>query len=576
MSEAITVEGLQQRGVLTEVDVLFARALGRLAGEAEESVLAAAALCNRAPRFGHIAMDLNDPERGIRLEEVVEAPVWPDAGDWRPRLARSALVAAPAGSTSPLVLEGTRLYLRRYYEHQQALASALQTLAARRVQAAAPLAADDPLLEGANPRQRAAIQAALGSTLSIITGGPGTGKTWLVVRILAALLRQDPTLRIRLLAPTGKAAARLGESVLAGVGALSDAPAIVEAVPTEASTIHSALGVKGGHLARFWRNQRNPLDTECVVIDEASMVDLVLMRRVVDALPAGARLILLGDRHQLASVEAGAVLADLCQAASDHPGSRWAGCVTTLVQSHRFDPGGPVGRLAAAVLAGDDDEAMRVLRGGGEQVRWLPPAPAGLSPEARAAVADALAGREAAVRSGDSAAMLAAESSFRILCAHRRGRLGVAGLNWTAAETLGVARAGQDRWYPGRPVLITQNDHEQRLYNGDIGVTQPAADDGTLSVAFPDGRHINANRLPPCETVFAMTIHKSQGSEFDHVMVVIPDGSRLCTRELLYTAITRARTRVSIVASEAAVRASIAERVQRIAGLQAMLGRSAS
>jgi len=582
MSEPNTLQRLVEQKVLSEVDVLFARALGRLANEHDEHVLLAAALCNRAPRFGHVAVDLTSPTRGIRAPEGEITVQWPDPSVWQTAAAKSRLVRPQAGDTSPLVLDGSRLYLRRYHEHQQVLGALLRT---RATQTAAPVATlydDDPLLKGASPRQREAIRTAMGRALTVVTGGPGTGKTWLVLRALVALVRARlidnpgaPPPNIRLLAPTGKAAARLGESVATGLAELTIDDIVRDHIPVGASTIHSALGVKGGHLARFWRTADNPLDADIVVVDEASMVDLVLMRRLVEAVPDSASLILLGDQHQLASVEAGAVLADLCHAATRAPDSAWSKSIVTLLESHRFDPKGPVGRLAAAILAGDEAATLSVLQEGTETVRWLPPNKDRLSKEATTAVHASLESHRTAVRAGDDEAMLAAQSTFRILCAHRRGRLGVSGLNKTAATAVGIGPTQQTSWYPGRPILVRENDHEQQLYNGDIGITCAPTADGAVRVAFPGGpdgiRRILASRLPGYETVFALTIHKSQGSEFDHVMVVIPDGSQLCTRELLYTAVTRARHRVTLIASTEAIRQALAQRVERITGLEELV-----
>jgi len=581
MSELSILQGLLEQSVLSEVDVLFAHALGRMAGEDNEHVLLAAALCNRAPRFGNVAVDLAAPSRGIRAPETGVTVEWPDPVHWRAAAQNSPLVRPREGDTAPLVLAGTRLYLRRYHEHQQALGTLLRLRAARVPAVRPSLDDDDPLLDGANARQRQAIRAAMYRPLTVVTGGPGTGKTWLVLRALAALIRarrNDSKLggtRIRLLAPTGKAAARLGESVAAGLERLDISDAVREDVPITASTIHSALGVKGGHLARFWRNADNPLDADVVVVDEASMVDLVLMRRLVEAVPKGANLILLGDQHQLASVEAGAVLADLCHAAQKNPTSQWSRSVVTLVHSHRFDAQGPVGRLAAAILAGDEAATITVLQEDATTVRWLPPDGGRLSDNALTTLRDSLAPHRAAVKAKDDYAMLAAQSTFRVLCAHRRGRLAVSGLNTTAAAAAGIGPAQQRSWYTGRPILIRENDHEQRLYNGDIGITCAPAPGGDVRVAFADGpdtiRRVLASRLPAYETVFALTIHKSQGSEFDHVMVVIPDGSQLCTRELLYTAVTRARTRVTLVASHQAIRQALSQRVERITGLEELV-----
>lgn len=567
-------------GVLTDGDRVFARGLARLCGEADERVVLAMALCRRGPRFGHAAVDLSDPGRGIRASEVSAELEWPDATQWRAALQASPLVQPDGDECTPLVLDGARLYLRRYYEHEASLGQCLRARAAEPSLSLGVLPDSDPLLSGANVEQRLAINRTLEGALTVVTGGPGTGKTWLVVRALAAIVRQALTAgskppRIRLLAPTGKAAARLGEAVQAGLDALVLDESITDHIPREASTIHSALGVKGGHLARFWRTADNPLDADVVVVDESSMVDLALMRRLVEAVPGDARLILLGDAFQLASVEAGAVLADLCQAAPRHPGSGWARCVVNLLESRRFDGSGPIGRLARAVLDGDVAGTLAVLNGADAAVTWHEPAGDTLSATTLGTLRETSLPRRAALRAGDDDALLRAQAGFQILCAHRRGRLGVSGLNRAAADALGVPVAEQESWYPGRPILVCENDHAQRLYNGDIGTVAGPDEHGMVRVVFPTPtgpRPVAASRLPRAETVFALTIHKAQGSEYDHVMVVLPDGSRLCTRELLYTALTRARHRITLVASELAIRDALGQRVQRVTGLSDALG----
>jgi exodeoxyribonuclease V alpha subunit len=499
-------------GVLAPADVHVARRLAALGDEPDERVMLAAALAVRAPRLGHVYVDLATIRETATVD--VDEPVdlaalrWPDG--WVEAVARSPL----AGDDRPLRLEGTALYLDRYWREE---------------------------------RQVARDLLALGDRLEVIAGGPGTGKTTLVARKLAHMLDEgaDPAL-IALAAPTGKAAARLTEAVH------EQGPALLG---LEASTLHRLLGWRPGTHSRFRHDRSNRLPHEVVIVDETSMVSLSLMARLVEAVRPDARLVLVGDPGQLTSIEAGAVLGDIVAAVEG---------VVRLERVHRF--GGAIASVAEAIRRGDGDAAVEALRAADGGVTWA----TDLAPVRAGALACFRAVSEAAEH-GDAARALAALGGFRVLCAHRRGPHGVTG--WTAQIERWLADAGiaaDGEWYAGRPLLVTENDYGLGLYNGDTGVVV-ATGDGHLSAAFERGGALvdfSPARLGAVDTVYAMTVHKSQGSQFDTAAVLLPDaGSPMLTRELLYTAVTRAQRELILVGSEEAVRTAVARPVARASGL---------
>ncbi|MGY3945228.1 exodeoxyribonuclease V subunit alpha [Aeromonas tecta] len=456
--------------------------------------------------------------------------------------------------------------------------------------------------------QKLAAATAAARPFAVISGGPGTGKTTTVAKLLAILvetgLQQGKAPAIRLVAPTGKAAARLTESIGAALQALDLAPEVVEAIPTEAGTLHRLLGVIPGR-SQFRHHAGNPLHLDLLVVDEASMVDLPMMARLLDALPKSARLILLGDKDQLASVEAGAVLGDICSFISQgisldqagwlfhQTGYRLQGTPTgapvrdslcLLSKSWRFDKHSGIGQLARACNAGDAAAVEAVWGAGFSDISlhpWAGEAYEGL-------IAQGVAGYGAylkAAREGqDPAAVFKAFNGFQILCALRDGPFGVEGLNQRLE--LALSRAGliqrDGDWYTGRPVMVVRNDHGVGLYNGDMGLCLPDHSDesgqsGRLKVWFeqPDGslRALLPSRLPPHETVYAMTIHKSQGSEFAHTVLVLPDSpSPLLTRELVYTGITRAKARLALYGDRALLAQAVRKKTERYSGLAERLG----
>jgi len=521
----------------------------------------------------------------------------------------------------PLVLDGERLYLRRYWRDETLVARTVRGRAADLHAVDAPavrhwldiLFASERRAESPD-WQKLACAIALRGSIAIITGGPGTGKTYTVARLLALLFAVSGDAarkRIALAAPTGKAAARLKQSIDKALTELADK--VGGALPLReltnrmgaARTLHSLLGARPDTRS-FAHNKGNPLDVDVLIVDEASMVHLEMMASLLDALPQGATLILLGDKDQLASVEAGAVLGDLCRdaqaggysadtrayvlaASGETIPAVYAGEAGALAQqtvmlrsSRRF--GGPIGQLAQAVNQGDVTAAEAVLRAGGADVRWLEHAHqhqvVQLAADGYGAYLQLIArgegagGHEAWVK-----AVLHSFEAFRILCAVREGDWGLTGLNEAIGHRLDAAglirRRGE--WYVGRPVMITRNDYGTRVFNGDIGLTLPdPARAGSLRVYFLEGdevRSVLATRLRHVETAFAMTVHKSQGSEFRHTVLVLPkEKSAVIARELIYTGITRASGEFTLVTPGSGVLdEAIVRKTQRASGLREML-----
>jgi exodeoxyribonuclease V alpha subunit len=577
--------------VLAPADVHVAARLMALAGEDDPDVALAAALAVRAPRLGHVYADLATVRDTtvVDVEEPVDiaALPWPEVDGWVRRLAASALAGGP------LRLDGTRVYLDRYWREERQIAADLRGFAAQHgAEAAAgdgvdgrgaPPVREDVLADGLarlfgpdDEQQRRAADAAVRRRLAVVAGGPGTGKTTTVARIAALLAEQAreagvPIPLIALAAPTGTAAARLEEAVHDEARKLDVADDVRAALlGLEASTLHRLLGRRRGSHSRFRHHRGNRLPHDVVVVDETSMVSLSLMARLVEAVRPDARLVLVGDPGQLSSIEAGAVLGDIVGPATG------AGIVV-LDRVHRF--GGGIASLAGAVRDGDADVALAVLREAPAVVTWIESDPAegdGLHMIRRRAVD---AGRAVfhAARDGDAEAALQALGAFRLLCAHRRGPYGVAAWGaqiegWLTADVAGFS--ADERWYAGRPLLVTENDYALRLYNGDTGVVVQA-DDGRTTAAFErrgEVMQVSPSRLDAVDTVHAMTIHKAQGSQFGTAAVLLPDrASRLLTRELLYTAITRAREELILAGTEDAVRAAVERPVARASGLRELL-----
>lgn len=573
---------LEEQRIFEPLDVELARALARLGGETDEDVALAIALTTRNLRQGHVCSDLATLA-GKALEDEQGTPSGvqcPDLAPWLQRLSRSTLVGEHSGTGRPLVLDPAgKLYLARYFDHEQRVAQHVLRWANTESVLPSPVDAQIdrlfPPQSGQPDRQREAALASRRRKLSIIVGGPGTGKTATVAKLLALLLEDaqalgQPTPRIVLVAPTGKAAQRLSESIGRARDRLPISEDTRRAIPATALTIHRALRTQGGSTTRFAHDAGNPLACDVLLLDEASMVDLALMRRLLDAVPADARVIMLGDPDQLASVEAGGVLFDLCKAASV-PGSPLSGCVSELRQSYRYSSESGIALLANAVHAQDAEEALRLLRAGLPDVGFAQPpgqgAPGRLLQHAQR--------RYAGLKSATLEERLAALDRYRVLCSHRRGEAGVEQLNQQLTRAVRGPRRSGSEHYAGRPILVLQNDYTSALYNGDVGVVHQVPR-GPLCAYFRSEtggvRELSLARLPQHESVYAMTVHKSQGSEFDEVSVVLPDvSSALLSRELLFTAITRARSSVSIYATEGTLRQAIARAAQRSSGLVSRL-----
>jgi exodeoxyribonuclease V alpha subunit len=564
--------------------------LQRLDPAATPVVLASAALLCMALDKGDVCLPLARlagqrpwPEHAFNL---------PKLADWQAQLLASPLVGAD-GDFTPLIVEHGRLYLARYQAYERHLATQLLQRAADLPEVdEAQLSESLGRLFAFNQQQpdwqRLAAAQAVRRKLAVISGGPGTGKTTTVVRLLAALLEQPDCehLAIGLAAPTGKAAARMAEAIRNAKAQLPVSEAIKAALPDEARTLHRLLGSRGDS-PQVRNNAANPLALDVLVVDEASMVDLALMAKLLDALPPTARLILLGDKDQLCAVEAGAVFAELCegrgfdaQAAADlqritgqpvpvsEPTSQLGGAVVLLTHSHRFAGDSGIGELARRINGGDVSGTLNLLKEGRSDLAWnAEPTPADLLDRLDQGYGPYMA----AAKSADAAAAFAAFNSFRTLTAQREGAWGVAGIN-EALEARIKRRsqvASRERWYVGRPVMVRQNDYALGLFNGDIGICLHTEYGLRVFFEGEEGyRPFAPARLPSHDSAFAMTVHKSQGSEFAEVLLVLPEQpSPLLSRSLFYTGITRAKQKVEIWGLPPRLAEAVATRAERAAGL---------
>lgn len=594
----------------SELDRQFARLLERLGGALNSNLALAAALASWNQRQGNVCLDLaavanqcfpwSDP-----AGDPGSFPM-PPLGTWLSVLRESSVVGQP-GEFKPLILDArNRLYFHRSWRYESDLTRSIQQRAVASVDV--NTARLDAILdlyfpaecEEATDWQKVAAWTAVRKQLCVISGGPGTGKTRTVTVLLAILLELagEGPLRMALAAPTGKAAARLQEAIKNVRAALPCREAIRARLPEEAFTLHRLLGWIPDS-PRFKHDADSPLPFDVIVVDEASMVDLALMAKLFDALPRHARVILLGDKDQLASVEAGAVLGDLCHgaapASAESRRSRPAGpdttetttpgetsaqrlreCIVHLQKNYRFDSHSGILALSRAVNDGDSERTLLLLReqtDAGKGVGSIPlPAPARLKDELRGPV---LAGFREGLEAPDPRTALERLGRFRILCAVRHGPFGVENVNRIVEQILAEADLipQNARWYAGRPVLVLKNDYNLRLFNGDVGIVLPDTESGQPRVFFLDAagglRRLAPARLPQHETVFAMTVHKSQGSEFEKVLLLLPDReSPVLTRELIYTGVTRAARQVDVWFAEPTLRAALSRRVDRASGLR--------
>jgi exodeoxyribonuclease V alpha subunit len=578
-------------GVLEAADVHVAQRLGALAGETDEAVLLATAFAVRAARAGAVCVDLDTVDATVTEIEadLVAGLPWPDRVTWREAVAASVLERIGV-----LRVDEGLLYLDRHWREEKQVCDDLLRRLARDERHGPPI--DDDLLDAATSRlfpadwdeQRAAAVTAARRWTTVLTGGPGTGKTTTVARLLALVAElheaehgQPP--RIALAAPTGKAATRLQESVAREAANLPDPVDRARVSGLTASTVHRLLGWRPDSSTRFRHRRDNPLPYDVVVVDEVSMVSLVQMARLLEAVRDRTRLVLVGDPGQLASVEAGAVLADVVAGFEGSPRSPVVS-LTTTYRTRAADGTSAVDLdlLAADLRAGDDDAVIARLTSGSAAVRLVDPA----DDEAMSRVRDGIRDAAYAVTlraeqfdERDATELLDLLDDHRLLCAHREGPFGVGGWN-RQVQRLVEDRTGVqhfEEWYPGRPILVTANDAGLGLSNGDLGITVRLPD-GRLRVLVRIGaqtRLFAPTRLSGVETVYAMTVHKSQGSEARAVTVVLPpEDSRLLTRELFYTAVTRAREQVTVVGTEAELRAAMGRRVQRASGLARRLSSS--
>nr|WP_319554843.1 exodeoxyribonuclease V subunit alpha [uncultured Vibrio sp.] len=698
----VTLERLAHKGAIRQLDFQFARFLYAQTNDVQsesqsdgQALAFIAGVVSSELGKGHICLPLFDTQGqptdlasklGLFGEAALTLNTQLQAIDWFQLLQSSKLVGA-LGEALPLMFDGERLYLHRYWHYEVTLAEKLNQLGAAvstqpqefarlsellhhlfarqyhflfnavakateagnsnqvlrqqlvcdHLDVVASDALDwpaiDALLSQANKVQdlqplddlvplsacvnwqKVAAAVALTRRFAVISGGPGTGKTTTVTKLLAALIEQaaqEKNLTIKLVAPTGKAAARLTESIGKAVQELPVSPELKAKIPTESSTLHRLLGAIPNS-AEFRHNKQNPLHLDILVIDEASMVDLPMMYKVVDALPKHARLILLGDKDQLASVEAGAVLGDICSfhalgygkeqasaiakltgfdtlAHSSNSASSIADSLCMLQKSYRFDARSGIGQLAKAVNLGSAASVDSVWARDFSDIEHFALSSENYNQMMQTLVQEygrylkRISQAEIDPNTGESEyltrkakAVLDTFNQCRLLCAVREGDFGVAGLNQRIEKALAARKLIQvqdEIWYHGRPVMVTRNDHGLGLYNGDIGICMldDSEEEPRLKVFFelPDGsvKSVLPSRVPEHETAYAMTIHKSQGSEFDYTLMILPpDFSPILTRELIYTGITRAKKRLALYAELNVLKRGIKVKTTRASGL---------
>lgn len=599
------IQTLKEEQVFTDIDLEFCRFLEEVDPEIQSEVLLAAGLTSYAYRQGNIciSLDRKSMEQMIKDSNVK----FPEPKDWVHKLEEAKVIGRP-GEYKPLILdESNRLYLHKLWNYEQDLA---KDIIARSEKKSSDV--DNGLLKDGIKRlfdsaervtdwQAVAAIAAIYNYLTVISGGPGTGKTTTVLKILALILEQhaDRTdnLSIALSAPTGKAAARLEDSITSSIASLDTEDRIKDKIPVKGKTLHQLLGARRNS-STFRFNEDNPLPYDIVIVDEASMVDQALMSRLVKALLSDAKLILIGDKDQLASVEAGSVLGSVCAMETNkislsfaqrlnefglnipdsniekNPGKLTDGIIL-LKKSYRFKQESGIPAFSASINSGNADEAIRLLKD--EQLAGIDlqkfetfeQFEENLKSDVRRYIIPML-------QSADVEELFEKLQHFRLLSPHRRGPLGVEYLNQKVNSILrqeGLI-SKFDQWYHGKPIIINQNEYSLGLNNGDIGICYREGND-RLRVLFKANSGFNSlapSRLPDFSPAYALTVHKSQGSEFEHIKIILPEiSSGILTRELLYTAVTRSRNTVTVVAKEPVVREMINARIMRSSGLRELL-----
>lgn len=553
---------LQASGLLEPLDVELARALCRLAGDVRPEVELAVALTSRNVRRGHSCFPV-----GISAGELwphgATAPDLPEAEQWKHLLRQSAL-----NDSGPIVLdEGGRLYLRRYWQLERDIARQLSlrsaTLGIIDEDSTEIRSSLERLFPGADDSlQRRAALNAIRHSVSLLCGGPGTGKTTTVAAIVALIIERRlqegaDVPRVLLLAPTGKSAARLAEAVRKAKGQIDTSAEVLAEIPEQASTVHRALGMRRGGM-RFRRSAELPLEADVIILDEASMVDLGLMRQLLDAAPRHATLLIVGDPDQLTSVEAGSVLRDLVTASAE---TWWSGRATQLRKTYRYDDDQPLGKLVAAIRAGNANDVECLLASKeADDVAWSPSAALGAELDRAGAHWSAVLSTRSAVEHFEL------RGRFVVLSPFRRGAVGTERLGALMLDRLQNAEGGQP---PVTPIIIEENSQELKVFNGDFAMLvdgdPPIATVQSEAEGFPE---IIEARLPRYSAAFALSVHKAQGSEFDEVLIVLPEqDAPMLSRELLYTAASRARHRVRLVGPKEVVAAAVSRRARRYSGL---------
>jgi exodeoxyribonuclease V alpha subunit len=600
---------------LSDIDVHFAKFVTSIDKSDNPDIFLAAAFVSRATGDGDGYLDLNSIARKPILLDINGEDRFkiPKLSEWLKTLSQSQVVGRP-GEFCPMILdEKNRLYLYRYWDYENRLSSTIKSRIKEDIQGIDRSILKDSLIrlfpnngtDEFNWHKVAGVIAAF-KKFCVITGGPGTGKTFTTAKILALLLelsRKDK-LSILIAAPTGKAAARIGESIKAAKKTLNCSDDIIDAIPSETYTIHRMLKTIPGS-PYFYHNAENPLTADIVVVDEVSMVDLALMSKLLSAVKNDARIILIGDRDQLASVEAGFVMSDICDRDNVHLFSEYFykqyekltrckmevpskklkdnpglyDCMVVLKKSYRFTDASGIGECSRAVNNGKFDETFSTFKSNPDQIDWKKIS--GPNDLSMALSKEVINGYSDYLNCHDPHRVLELFNRFRILCAVKFGALGVIEINRLTEEILNrngfieLDNLSTYPWYRGRPVLITRNDYNLELFNGDIGITMPEPDSKSkdLYVYFSGvagkPRRFFPHRLPEHETAYAMTVHKSQGSEFEMVLLILPNQDYpVLTRELLYTGITRAKNHISIWGREEIIKSTILRKINRNSGLK--------